>query len=342
MQPANIFLTTDGTIKVGDLGLSREMSDETVQAFSKVGTPLYMSPEVLKGDGYDFKSDIWSMGCLLYEVRRVIPQRKDRTVLHRTCSLRLLPPAVQLAMLKSPFKSEGLNLYLLFQKISRADYQPVSEEYSAELRDLVVEMLNTTAGNRPDINYVCDIARRMRDRTAQEYLRQKRSVRQDSSKDAGRGESTPAPTTTSKAIATAQNGMLAAYPTSDPAPNGAKLNGQHEPRHFPDRTSEQHDRQRSSTQQQVQAPDVQAAQTNAGEATIASADQFQAMLEMDALHDMLQELGYSSASSTTATDLPHMNNLYFVFEAQAYNTPARPQVRTQHACVSCFRWHDDD
>lgn len=68
MQPANIFLTTDGTIKVGDLGLSREMSDETMQAYSKVGTPLYMSPEVLKGDGYDFKSDIWSIGCLLYEV----------------------------------------------------------------------------------------------------------------------------------------------------------------------------------------------------------------------------------------------------------------------------------
>ena len=72
LQPANIFLTTDGTIKVGDLGLSREMSDETMQAFSKVGTPLYMSPEVLKGDGYDFKSDIWSMGCLLYEVCREI------------------------------------------------------------------------------------------------------------------------------------------------------------------------------------------------------------------------------------------------------------------------------
>src|SRR5690554_5577668 len=67
LKPANIFLTTDGTIKVGDLGLSREMSDETMQAYSKVGTPLYMSPEVLKGDGYDFKSDIWSLGCLLYE-----------------------------------------------------------------------------------------------------------------------------------------------------------------------------------------------------------------------------------------------------------------------------------
>jgi hypothetical protein len=54
----------------------------------------YMSPEVLRGDGYDFKSDIWSLGCLLYE----------------------------LTVLKSPFKAEGLNLYSLFQKISKGMY----------------------------------------------------------------------------------------------------------------------------------------------------------------------------------------------------------------------------
>ena len=108
LKPANIFLTLDGTVKVGDLGLSRELSEHTVQAHSKVGTPLYMSPEVLRGDGYDFKSDVWSLGCLLYE----------------------------LAMLKSPFKSEGLNLYSLFQKISQGDYQPLPENYSEELRTL--------------------------------------------------------------------------------------------------------------------------------------------------------------------------------------------------------------
>ena len=56
LKPANIFLHSDGTIKVGDLGLGRALSDNTPEAFSKVGTPLYMSPEALKGEGYDMKS----------------------------------------------------------------------------------------------------------------------------------------------------------------------------------------------------------------------------------------------------------------------------------------------
>ena len=62
LKPANVFLTLDGTVKVGDLGLGRAFSEATMKAFSKVGTPLYMSPEVLKGKGYEWKSDIWSLG----------------------------------------------------------------------------------------------------------------------------------------------------------------------------------------------------------------------------------------------------------------------------------------
>lgn len=44
LKPANIFISADGTLKVGDLGLGRLFSDKTFEAYSKVGTPLYMSP----------------------------------------------------------------------------------------------------------------------------------------------------------------------------------------------------------------------------------------------------------------------------------------------------------
>lgn len=62
LKPANIFISSEGGLKVGDLGLGRQLSSQTIEAYSRVGTPLYMSPEVLNGEGYDWKSDIWSVG----------------------------------------------------------------------------------------------------------------------------------------------------------------------------------------------------------------------------------------------------------------------------------------
>ena len=49
LKPANIFLMRDGCVKVGDLGLGRLLNESTSEAYSKVGTPLYMSPEALMG-----------------------------------------------------------------------------------------------------------------------------------------------------------------------------------------------------------------------------------------------------------------------------------------------------
>jgi NIMA (never in mitosis gene a)-related kinase len=58
LKPANIMLTMDNQIKLGDLGLGRYFTSQTLEAFSKVGTPLYMSAEVLQGNGYTFSADV--------------------------------------------------------------------------------------------------------------------------------------------------------------------------------------------------------------------------------------------------------------------------------------------
>lgn len=134
LKPANIFLTLSGSIKVGDLGLGRLLSEQTMEAHSKVGTPLYMSPEVLRGKGYEWSSDVWSLGCILYE----------------------------LAMLRNPFKEEGLNLYDLFQKITTGIYPPISSVYSQDLRDLVDSMLRQDPGERIEMVKVVAKADEMR------------------------------------------------------------------------------------------------------------------------------------------------------------------------------------
>lgn len=74
IKPANVFVTSDGVVKLGDLGLGRYFSHKTIIAHTMVGTPFYMSPEILQERGYSFKSDIWSLGCLLYEVLILISQ----------------------------------------------------------------------------------------------------------------------------------------------------------------------------------------------------------------------------------------------------------------------------
>ena len=101
IKPANIFLAAGGCVKLGDLGLGRAFSSQTYEALSKVGTPLYMSPEVLDGRGYEWKSDVWSLGCLLYE----------------------------LACLRSPFKAAGDSLYTLFKKISAGEYAALPSHF---------------------------------------------------------------------------------------------------------------------------------------------------------------------------------------------------------------------
>ncbi|XP_002130578.2 serine/threonine-protein kinase Nek11-like isoform X1 [Ciona intestinalis] len=67
LKSRNIFLKNN-QIKIGDFGISRILMGESDKASTFVGTPYYMSPEVLKHEKYDEKCDIWSLGCVLYEI----------------------------------------------------------------------------------------------------------------------------------------------------------------------------------------------------------------------------------------------------------------------------------
>jgi NIMA (never in mitosis gene a)-related kinase len=68
IKGANVFLTSDGTLKIGDFGISRTL-EQTLQASrSFVGTPYYLSPEMVEGKPYSSKADVWSLGVLLYHL----------------------------------------------------------------------------------------------------------------------------------------------------------------------------------------------------------------------------------------------------------------------------------
>ena len=67
LKPANIFLTSWLQLKIGDFGLSKSL-DQTQMARTNCGSPAYMAPEVINGQQYDQKADIWSLGCILYEL----------------------------------------------------------------------------------------------------------------------------------------------------------------------------------------------------------------------------------------------------------------------------------
>jgi NIMA (never in mitosis gene a)-related kinase len=127
LKPANIFLDAQNNIKLGDFGLSRIMSENSIFAYTHVGTPYYMSPEQINEAKYNEKSDIWSAGCLLYEI----------------------------AALKPPF--EATNHLALAMKIKSGKFERLPIRYSEDLQGLVESMLNIDQEKRPSIDDILNI-----------------------------------------------------------------------------------------------------------------------------------------------------------------------------------------
>lgn len=120
LKPANVFLDANNDCKLGDFGLARVLHDTSL-AQTYVGTPYYMSPELANGSTYNVKSDIWSLGCLVYEL----------------CTL--LPPFL------------AGNQKMLALKIKDGHYKPIPHLYSTNMQKIIKQMLTVEETIRPTV-----------------------------------------------------------------------------------------------------------------------------------------------------------------------------------------------
>ena len=117
LKSANIFLMKNGICKLGDLNVSKEAKAGLLQ--TQTGTPYFASPEVWSGKPYGLKSDIWSLGCILY----------------------------QMTTLKMPF--QGNNFKEVYSNVLKCKYSPLPKIYSKDLDLLIKQLLQIDPEKRP-------------------------------------------------------------------------------------------------------------------------------------------------------------------------------------------------
>lgn len=118
-RPQNAF-----ALKLGDFGIAKVLNSTTDLAMTQIGTPFYMSPELFNNKPYGYKSDVWGLGCVLYEV--VNGQR--------------------------PFDAQSINGLAL--KVLKGRYTPITAGCSEETKCLIKSMLSTNPAHRPTLQEV--------------------------------------------------------------------------------------------------------------------------------------------------------------------------------------------
>jgi NIMA (never in mitosis gene a)-related kinase len=119
LKSQNFFLMSNGKLKIGDFGIAKVLDNTAACAQTTIGTPYYLSPEICQERPYSWASDMWSLGCVLYEC----------------------------CCLKVPF--DASNLRQLIDRITRGPTPQVVGNFSNELKGLVQELLERNYQKRP-------------------------------------------------------------------------------------------------------------------------------------------------------------------------------------------------
>jgi NIMA (never in mitosis gene a)-related kinase len=126
LKTQNIFMNQNGQIKIGDFGIARVLQHTYDCAQTAIGTPYYLSPEICQEHPYNQKSDIWSLGCILYEM----------------CTLR------------HAFDANSMKGLVL--KILRSSYPAIPSHYSEDLKLIIQEMLIKDPVKRPSMRKILE------------------------------------------------------------------------------------------------------------------------------------------------------------------------------------------
>ena len=122
MKSANVFLFSNGCAKLGDLNVSKVARRGL--GYTQTGTPYYASPEVWKDKPYDHKSDVWSLGCVLYEM----------------------------ITLRPPFRAKDMEG--LFNKVCKGQYSRIPDRFSDDLFKIVQYLLIVNSIQRPSCDQI--------------------------------------------------------------------------------------------------------------------------------------------------------------------------------------------